>query len=541
MAYQTYDPKTGIQTTYNGETAQTGVAKIDRIDATGQATNFQSSAVPANQPVAPVKNEYGSDLTLDSGQVISKTDPNYETYAKQSGVAKPTDQAKGTQAPNLDQASLDIINRAKSQDAAGIADLITSGKEFNEIDAQNFAFFNKDKNWQQYVGGIGGKTNPNYIGATNWATLQQKYTPYQLQKATIRTKNGISWNPAINIAEVPAVDPSVRINEDTKKIADITSSAKSEADKFSNEDAKKTEKPALSDDKTDNEASIMSMLENTYGDSAETIYNDLYNTPEMKSAQKEVSGLKSELDKYDEQMDDLKDDIRKEVEGEASDSYITALATVRGEKILKLKRATQRDYDTALANYNGIKENASNLLQVRTKDADTRYNRLFSMLQLQIQGEGTKFNQEVAIAQLSMQIPEGRSMTVNGETVKGLKENDDLNVVQFTAADGKTYVLGVDKKTGATKYKTLIGTAHVAGSGTADKSVDLNTALYWLSLVKTKDGYDMNSIPADIRKGVVDTISQNKDKLPAPEKSWWERQKEDFSSGTFWNAVNPID
>lgn len=424
----------------------------------------------------------------------------------------------------------------------GIANLVASGVAFNETDAKNFAFANGDSNYQQYIGGVGGKTNPLYIGSTNWANLQKQYTPYQLAQSTTKTKDGIYWNPNVNIAEVPREDPINQINSDAKKLAEIVSGAKSEADKFSNEAAKTAVKPELSSDTKTNESSLMAMLQNTYGDSAETIYNDLFNTPDMRAAQSEVNDLKGQLDEYDQQMEELKDDVRREVEGEASDSYISALATVRGEKILKLKRSTQRDYDTALANYNGLKENATNLLTVRTKDAETRYNRLFSMLQLQIQQEGTAFNQEVALANIAMSIPEGRSMTISGQTIKGLKENDNLNVVQFTDASGKTYVIGVDKKTGAQTYKTYIGTSKVAGSGTAEKAVDLQTALYWLSLVKNKDGgYDLNSIPADIRTGVVNVISQNKDKLPTPEKTWWERQKEDVSSGNIWSAINPFD
>lgn len=423
----------------------------------------------------------------------------------------------------------------------GIADLLASGRAFTEEDAKNYAYAKGESNYQQYIGGVGGSTNPLYIGTTNWAKLQKVYTPYQLQQATTRTPSGIYWKEGVNISDLPSVDPNIAINDDAKKIADIVSAAKDEAEDYSLPD--KTKKDEINSDIYTDENSLISMLQNNYGANAESLYNELFNTEEMKAAQTDVMKYKSEIDEYDQQLDELKDDIRSEVEGEASESYISALATVRGDKILKMKRSAQRNYDTALANYNGLKENAINLLNIRSKDADTRYNRLFSMLQLQIQQEGTAFNQELALNQLALQMPEGRSMTIGGIRVTGLKEDDNLNVVQFTEASGKTYVIGVDKKTGAEKYRTYIGTAKVSGTGTSDeKDVDLQTALYWLSLVKNKDGgYDLNSIPADIRTGVVNAISQNKDKLPTPEKNWWERQTEDFSSGNFWNIVNPFD
>lgn len=503
------------------------------LSSGGSATNTSTPTQGAtssieNKPVVENKPVYGQDLTTSSGQTISSKDPSYSEYASQMGVVKTeetkTTPEKKTEPTIADQSNIDPTVLAKP----GIANLINSQRVFNEEDAKNFAYAKGETNYQQYIGSVGGQTNPLYIGATNWSKLQKQYTPYQLQQATIRTKDGIYWNQNVNIGDIPAVDPSTQINADTKKISDIVSSALDESKSYSKKD-----EPEITESKVENEETIMSMLKDEYGYSAETLYNELFKTPEMETAQSEVNTLKAELDKYDQQLDELKNDILAEVEGEATDSYISALATVRGDKILKMKRSTQRDYDTALANYNGLRENANNLLQVRLKDSDNRYNRLFSMLQLQIQQEGTAFNQELALNQMALQIPEGRSMTIAGTTVTGLKENDNLNVVQFTEADGSTYVIGVDKKTGQQTYKTYIGKAKVSGSGsgTGDQTIDLNTALYWLSLVKNdKGGYDLNSIPAEIRTAVVNTISANKDNLPEEEKksnvwtkikNWW--------------------
>jgi hypothetical protein len=497
---------TGETTVFNGKT----VYKLKNGEATAQA------------PGGTMPNYYGG-----AGQPAS---------AEAEALANSKVKSAGTAKTSVDISGIDPVVLSKP----GISALVSSGKEFNETDAQNFAYANGDKNYQQYIGGVGGQVNPLYIGATNWANLQKQYTPYQLSQSTVRTKDGIYWKEGVNISELPAEDPTKTINKDASKISDILTDAKKSADKFTSESAKKSE-AELTDDKETNESTLMSMLQNTYGDSAESLYNELFNTSEIKNAQSDVNDLKSELDKYDEQMEELKNDVRNEVEGEASDSYITALATVRGEKILKLKRSTQRDYDTALANYNSLITNANNLLTVRTKDADNRYNRLFSMLQLQIQEEGTNFNQSIAMAQLAMQIPEGRSMTVNGQKITGLKENDDLNVVQFTDESGNNYVLGIDKKTGDTKYKTYIGKSKVSGgSGTEDKAVDLNTALYWLSLVKKEDGtFDLNSIPSDIRTGVVDVISKNKSTLPKPEQTFWEKSVDvvQGAAGAVGNAI----
>jgi hypothetical protein len=149
------------------------------------------------------------------------------------------------------------------------------------------------------------------FGATNWSKLQKQYTPYQLSQAVTRTKDGIYWNPNVNIGDIPAVDPSDQINADTKKISDIVSSALDESKSYSKKD-----EPEITESKVENEETIMSMLKDEYGYSAETLYNELFNNTEMKTAQSEVNTLKAELDKYDQQLDELKNDILAEVEGE---------------------------------------------------------------------------------------------------------------------------------------------------------------------------------------------------------------------------------
>ena len=161
------------------------------------------------------------------------------------------------------------------------------------------------------------------------------YTPYQLQQATIRTKDGIYWKEGVNIGDLPRVDPNQRINDDAKKLADIVSGAKSEADKFTSDAAKSEREANLLSSPELIQDNLMAQLNSQYGGNAEQIYKELFNSPEMKEAQSEVNSLKSKLDEYDQQLEELKDDIRAEVEGEATDSYISALAAVRGDKILR--------------------------------------------------------------------------------------------------------------------------------------------------------------------------------------------------------------
>ncbi|MFA5130675.1 MAG: hypothetical protein WC477_07255 [Patescibacteria group bacterium] len=74
------------------------------------------------------------------------------------------------------------------------------------------------------------KDDPNYIGATNWATLQNQYTPYQLEQATTRKPNAsggndIFWNPSVSISNIPAAEPLKPPAAEPPPSSSITSNA----------------------------------------------------------------------------------------------------------------------------------------------------------------------------------------------------------------------------------------------------------------------------------------------------------------------------
>jgi len=377
--------------------------------------------------------------------------------------------------------------------------------------------------------------DPLYIGVTNWQKLQKQYTPYQLEKATVRTKDGIYWNEAVNIGDIPRVDPATLINNDTTIISDLVNSAKGEADKNTSDKSKTNADGTtnLSEDVEENNVSIMNMLQGLYGNTAEQLYNELYNTPEMKEAQSDVIDYNSQLDKYDQELEELKNDIRKEVEGEASDSYISALASIRGEKILKMKRGTQRDYDTAVANLNNLKEEAGNLLQVKSKDNTDRYIRLFSMLQLQIQEQGNDFNKEVAKANIMMSLPEGMTMKIDGETITGIKETDNNNYGEYVDSNNDLWVYSVDKKTGE-KTMTFIGKARATGSTTN------NTYQYQLKEYEAKGDLDYyQKIDTGLADGTIGTAVDDDKKTYYYDKAQFDADWELATKGWWSPKKNP--
>ena len=97
----------------------------------------------------------------------------------------------------------------------------------------------------------------------------------------------------------------------------------------------------------------------------------------------------------------------------------------------------------------------------------------FQCFNSQIQQEGTQFNQQMALLSAAQQMPKGRSITLpDGSVITGMDESSNLNVVQFTDANRKVYVIGVDKATGKEIYRTAIGTAPSSGGSTPEFSYE---------------------------------------------------------------------
>jgi len=479
----------------------------------------QTTPAPQSSP-APVSS---------SNQTTPAINPSISTTTPKNAAGELIDPTK-QDVSDFNQ-KFDTTTPAPAPAPAAKIEPTTSTGVFTEEDAQKYALSMGDSNWQKYVGGVGGQTNPMYIGATNWATLQKNYTPYQLQQATIRTNNGIYWNPNVNIAELPKSDPTQQINNDAATIAKLVSDAKTTADPYTKKTEEKAEDAAKVDVNVDN---TMAMLQGLYGDTSEDLYNELFNTEEIKQAKADVIDYKTKLDEYDDQLDELKNDIRKEVEGEAPESYISALATVRGGNILKLQKQSQRSYETALAVLTNARTEANALLQIKMNDSNNRYNRMFQMLQLQIQQEGTAFNQQMALLSAAQQIPEGRSIQLpDGSTIKGMKENDNLNVVQFTDANRKTYVIGVDKKTGEELYRTYIGNAPSSG-GSSDTFV--KQLAEYQAEQELKYQQEINDL---MGKGEVDIAYDEKGNAFYYDK----KALEDFNSNKKWftGKKEPID
>ncbi len=315
---------------------------VEAPAATKTAADLLASQNKATESFA---NQTGSELSKMTVTPTSTTTTKVETEAdkKLAGATKAADEnkflteadkklAEATKAADenkflsdLDKAYMRIQNGVASDiDKTNVARAIQQGKYTPSSPI-------KDPVTLQRIN--------SYIGPTQYAKLKASYTPYQLSTATYRDANGDIFFRAgynsDNINQIPRTDPKITDKNTVEKIISAIESGISDGKKEKDDYTRVVDDKDKIDDTTDD--------------------NNLDTTDSnLMDAAKKVSDIKTKMQLIDEQIEQIKKDIKKEVEGEANESYITALTSVRAEDILKQKRLLQIDYDNALNEYNAL-------------------------------------------------------------------------------------------------------------------------------------------------------------------------------------------
>jgi len=188
----------------------------------------------------------------------------------------------------------------------------------------------------------------------------------------------------------------------------------------------------------------------------------ILNNPEIGTLQTEALDLQRQIDEVNAAELALESDIRKQVEGEAPQSYIEARAAKAAKDLYPKKYLLQSEFNNLNSRINLEKQRAADMMKAILKDEETRYDRSFKELQLSIQKEATAFNRDLAVQQFLMTIPVGRSVSIGGSEFKGVGSDKAINAIQLTKPDGSLHVVGIDKNTGAVVYDSFIGKSKVA-------------------------------------------------------------------------------
>lgn len=141
----------------------------------------------------------------------------------------------------------------------------------------------------------GARSNPLYIGPTNFGNIQKQYTPYQIEQATTRDAQGnIFWKEGVNIADVPKSQQQAPFKAPTTIAMPSTSTLPSS--------------PAPSQATVTKPSSAMDAFAQAQSAAAETYLTGIkgsidtllaqqqqMQTAAKEAAQKETSGLKNRL------------------------------------------------------------------------------------------------------------------------------------------------------------------------------------------------------------------------------------------------------
>lgn len=141
----------------------------------------------------------------------------------------------------------------------------------------------------------GVRQDQYYIGPTNFAKLQQQYSPYQIEQATRRDKRGnIFWNPEVNIADIPKAPPPAELKAPSQ--IETPSAAALSSAGLAGEVP--TQSNAMLDVSRSISSAAQNFLSNTVAKTVDTLQGQLQEAinAEKEAAQKQRDAATQELD-----------------------------------------------------------------------------------------------------------------------------------------------------------------------------------------------------------------------------------------------------
>lgn len=351
----------------------------------------QQSAIPA------LPTDFGAGEGDLATWALNQRQAIYQTYQKY-GIT-----------PSIDEVNWQLThNKSIANIDASIRDAVTSGRDT-----------------RGNLNGVGGAASVN-----DRATIIQMYQKYF---SRVPSEDEISWQlkqsipveQGIKASEEYAKLQEKQVNEDYNVINDIITAGKASADKTVKSSTIKTETAAPTSGATSFGSSSEIPADISSNPDYAKIYNSYVNTPEISTQTDKVLALEKTINEFDNQIASLKNDIKKEVEGEASDSYITALATIRGEDILEQKRIAQIDYNEALGKLNSMTDSAKTMASLAIQSEQTGYSRKLDLVQLNMK-----------IAEQNRQIAQDRvNVALTYGVTKRYYSADGVNVIDSSTGE----------------------------------------------------------------------------------------------------------
>lgn len=133
------------------------------------------------------------------------------------------------------------------------------------------------------------RSNPLYIGSTNFGNLQKQYTPYQIEQATTRDASGnIFYKQGVDITKVPTAAPGTKFNVPS----------------------------TIPTPGTDNLPKLNTPSPETFTTPAPQTAADLFSTGQSEAAKTYLSGIQLSIDNLLKQQQTMQEEAKKVAQGE---------------------------------------------------------------------------------------------------------------------------------------------------------------------------------------------------------------------------------
>jgi len=229
------------------------------------------------------------------------------------------------------------------------------------------------------------------------------------------------------------------------------------------------------------------------------MYQSMLDSENITNYQNDLIDVQTQLAEMEQMELELASDIRAEVSGEASESYIQAKVMERLEDLYPQKLYLQRQEAILISALESEQTNIANMMQYYMYDATTaqnaeaqQYDRMWDMLNYLDTQEATTLQNELNVLSVIRDMPAGRYVSIGGVTYEGMASNDNINVVTTTDANNHSIIYGIDRTTGEVVYQTDLGLNYSAPSGgSGDSALDIfqeNIEFEFLSNFYNSDG-----------------------------------------------------
>jgi len=158
----------------------------------------------------------------------------------------------------------------------------------------------------------------------------------------------------------------------------------------------------------------------------------LLNTDEINTKTQEVNGIEKEIDDLRLEASEIEDNIREELAGNATESYIQALVTKRTKQLIKKENLLLNRYEQASGDLSSLTDSAKQDFQLAVQFEQEQKEQDWKLFSTKYQISQDSFDKQWSI--LTDSVTQGRAMDLQYRSEK-LQLDTQLLGQAFTQAN----------------------------------------------------------------------------------------------------------